>query len=323
MLRLLTVLECAVLATGFAFPKLSDFPLTKVKIEPPADFIIPEPKPLTLTRPENLGDVLKSSVGLGLRLGTGAFVLGWQVDTLSAPEDDKYALSLGGLRVRDSSSVLDSAPRPKKNLILYEYESCPYCKKVREAINVLDLSVEMRPCPGAKEGKFSDELFEKTGRRTVPYLIDPNANTEMFESGDIINYLADNYGPADFDRKAFWPITFDPFSVPTSGMTALVRGFPAASRATNARPENESVKPLELWGYECSPFVRPVREKLSELALPHVFVSCSRGSANRNKLMERTGRFQVPYLVDPNTGLEFFESPEIVDYLEAVYTQSE
>ena len=31
-------------------------------------------------------------------------------------------------------------------------------------------------------------------------------------------------------------------------------------------------------------------------------------------------QFQVPFLVDPNTGVELFESPEILDYLEEVYT---
>lgn len=40
-------------------------------------------------------------------------------------------------------------------------------------------------------------------------------------------------------------------------------------------------------------------------------------------MVERTGRFQVPYLVDNNTGIEMFEGPEIVQYLEAVYTVKE
>jgi hypothetical protein len=34
--------------------------------------------------------------------------------------------------------------------------------------------------------------------------------------------------------------------------------------------------------------------------------------------MKCTGRFQVPFLVDPNTGVEMFEGPEIIDYLEQV-----
>ena len=35
----------------------------------------------------------------------------------------------------------------------------------------------------------------------------------------------------------------------------------------------------------------------------------------------KTGvQFQVPYLVDPNTGVALFESLEIIEYLDAVYT---
>ena len=77
---------------------------------------------------------------------------------------------------------------------------------------------------------------------------------------------------------------------------------------------------LELWGYESSPFVRPVKEKSSSLGLPHRIVSCSRGSRNRDIMVEKTGRFQVPYLVDANTGREMYEGAEIVKCLEAVYT---
>lgn len=93
------------------------------KVQAPANFQVPEPKPLTLTRPSDVPSVLRSSAGLALRLGTGAFVLGWKIDTLFAPEDGKYALQLGPFRIRDSSSVLSDAPRPKKPLILYEYDA--------------------------------------------------------------------------------------------------------------------------------------------------------------------------------------------------------
>jgi glutathione S-transferase len=171
-------------------------------------------------------------------------------------------------------------------------------------------------------GQFSKELYERTGRQTVPFLIDPNTGEELFESGDQIEYLLTTYGPPadEFDRKALWPIAWEGFSVYTSALVAILRDLPGGKRQFNARPDNEQMKPLELWGYECSPFVRPVREKLGSLCLPHVMVSCSRGSANRDRMVEKTGRFQVPYLVDPNTGIEMYESPEIVDYLEAVYT---
>jgi hypothetical protein len=40
--------------------------------------------------------------------------------------------------------------------------------------------------------------------------------------------------------------------------------------------------------------------------------------------VERTGRFQVPFLVNLNTpGVDMFEGPAIVEYLEAIYTASE
>lgn len=112
---------------------LDDFisaPSKRPKVTVPDDFQTPEPQPLTLTRPSDLPSVLKSSLALALRLGTGAFVLGWKIDTLLAPDDDgKYALSLGPFRIRDSSSVLATAPRPEKPLILYEYDASPYCKR--------------------------------------------------------------------------------------------------------------------------------------------------------------------------------------------------
>ena len=40
-------------------------------------------------------------------------------------------------------------------------------------------------------------------------------------------------------------------------------------------------------------------------------------------MVERTGRFQVLFLVDTNTGVEMFESAEIVEYLEDVYIVKE
>jgi len=145
----------------------------------------------------------------------------------------------------------------------------------------------------------------------------------MFESNDIIEYLLAMYGPpADtYDRKALWPITWETFSVTTAGLAAVIRGMPGSKLAPNVRPRNEKVKPLTLYGYESSPFVRPVLETLCSLCLPHTMVSSSRGSVHRDDLVARTGpAFQVPYLIDPNTGVELCESTAIVKYLKEVYT---
>lgn len=303
------------------------------KVEIPPDFVAPTPKPLALADNTDVVKLLKSSLAFGVRLATGVFVLGWKIDSFFYDREEnanKYSLKIGPFSIRDSSSVLADAPRPAKNLILYEYDASPYCKRVRETMNLLDLTYEIRPCPGAREGKFSQEMLERTGRQTVPFLTDPNTGAEMFESGDIIQYLLDNYGPPkdSYDVKALWPITFEGFSIFTSGLAAVLSGMPGARRQANARSDNEDMLPLEVWGYECSPFCRPVFEKLCSLNLPHVVVSCSRGSVNRDRLLEKIsangedqgGQFQVPFLVDPNTGLELFESTAIIDYLDKAYT---
>lgn len=56
-----------------------------------------------------------------------------------------------------------------------------------------------------------------------------------------------------------------------------------------------------------------------ELEIPYLLHTTPRGSPTRAALKERIGRFQVPYLIDDNTGIAMFESAEIVDYLDAVY----
>ena len=187
---------------------------------------------------------------------------------------------------------------------------------------LLDLEVEYRPVPGARGGAFAKELFAG-GKTMVPYMVDENADVAMYESDDICQYLRETYGPAQdaYDPKALWPLTFGPFQLITSTLAAIVRGLPGGQRRPDARTGNEERKPLELWGYEASPFVKPVRESLCELTLPHVVVPCSRGSPNRDRMVKETGRFQVPYLKDPNTGVALFESAEIVKYLDEVYTK--
>ncbi len=279
------------------------------RAEMPPGFIPPEPRPLTITESTDLGGFVTASAGLALRLATGAFVLGWKVDTIFAPEDGKYALKLGPFRIRDSSSVLDGAGPPEV-IVLYDSESSPRCKRVREMMNLLDITYECRPC----FGPYMDDL--------LPCIMDPNFDKTIHGDVNIIEHLLKEYGPptSSYDSKALWPITFKEFSLTTSQMAIMLRDSSAAIQQSNSRQDNGSMKPLELWAYECSPFVRPVKEKLSALGLPHTVVSCSRGSKNRDRMIDKVGRFQVPYLVDANTGVDMFEGAEIVKYLEAVYT---
>lgn len=287
---------------------------------PPLGFKPPEPRPLTVTG--DWGTVVSAALALALRLGCGTTVVGWRPElTLAPPQAGEYALQLlGPLFLKDSSAVLrGECPRPEGQLVLYEFDSSPFCRKVRDACAHLDLTVLLLPCPGALEGAgFSDEHFAKTGRRTVPYLIDEGAGTAMFESEVIVNYLFRKYGPPG----AVVPVALQgTVALVSAGAAAIARLMPAAKLQVDARLDNPSRQPLTLYGYEASPFVRPVREKLCSLGLPHVMVNTARGSAQRAVLAARTGvQFQVPYLVDPNTGVELFESIEIRKYLDKVYT---
>jgi glutathione S-transferase len=40
---------------------------------------------------------------------------------------------------------------------------------------------------------------------------------------------------------------------------------------------------------------------------------------NRLRLLEQTGKVQVPYLIDPNIDIEMFESSDIMIYLNQTY----
>jgi glutathione S-transferase len=57
----------------------------------------------------------------------------------------------------------------------------------------LDLDVLFYPTP--RDGPhFRPEAIEKGGKSQFPYMVDPNTGTSMYESDEIIQYLADTYG---------------------------------------------------------------------------------------------------------------------------------
>ena len=82
-----------------------------------------------------------------------------------------------------------------EGLSLYQYDSCPYCARVRSVLDRLGLEVELRDT--LMEPEYSRELIEATGRRTVPVLRIETSEGEvswMPESADIIRYLQDRFG---------------------------------------------------------------------------------------------------------------------------------
>ena len=200
--------------------------------------------------------------------------------------------------------------RPVEPLSLYEFEACPFCRKVREALSILDLDAVVYPCP--KGGpRFREEVRRRGGKALFPYLVDPNTGRAMYESDDIVRYLFATYG----DGSVPWSLSLGPLTLATSGLASAWR-FGRGERYRRARaPE----KPLELWSFEASPFCRIVREELCTLELPYVLHNVAKGSAKRDAFAARSGKMMVPYLVDPNTGTAMFESADIVRYLDATY----
>ncbi|RZC84064.1 hypothetical protein C5167_046853 [Papaver somniferum] len=277
-------------------------------IKPPPNFKPPKPTRFAI-RPDRILDVLTASLGLIFRLGTGIFVSGYSASFVSRNEipPGDYAFEIGGVTMKETSKL---GPRPEKPIEIYEFEGCPFCKKVREIVSVLDLDVLYYPCP-MNGPNFRPKVAQMGGKKQFPYMVDPNTGVAMYESDSIIKYLAEKYGDGTV-----------PLSLSLGLLTTLTEGFAMIGRmgkGSSYTPSKLPPKPLELWAYEPSPFCKVVREVLVELEIPHILHSCARGSPKRQILFKKAGHFQVPYLEDPNTGVEMFESAEIVDYLRATY----
>jgi len=202
------------------------------------------------------------------------------------------------------------ATMPGLRLELYEYEACPFCRKVREVLSELDLEYVSRP---AARGSFRRAaVMERGGRMMVPYLVDPNTGTELYESEDIIDYLHRTYGRGRSSLSG----ALSPLNTVTAAAASMIR--PYGRRVTQARSA-ELPELIELYNFEASPYCRKVREALSELDIAYVVHNVAKRSRRRPELIARGGRMMVPYLIDPNTGTELYESDDIVAYLQATW----
>lgn len=108
-------------------------------------------------------------------------------------------------------------------------------------------------------------------------------------------------------------------NIPTSMLSTLFRG----TTGINSKPAAEKpVQLLQLYDIENCPYCRLVREALTELDLDAEIYPCPKnGERYRPEVVERGGKAQFPYLVDPNTGVEMYESLDIVEYLFETYAQ--
>ncbi|MAR93021.1 MAG: glutathione S-transferase N-terminal domain-containing protein [Pseudomonadota bacterium] len=238
------------------------------------------------------------------------------------------ASSLRGWR---GSSASRSVQLPHQLLELYDREGCAHCRFAREALTELNLDARIIPVPLGGT-RFRQELMQLSGSDQVPFLVDPNTGEKLAGSDAIVDYLFRHYG----HREP--PVSLQPTRrhLIASKLATVVRG----SRGLEARPSKPVARDMTLYSFESSPYSRLVRERLCELEIPYRLVNIGKqqradiGPANfrlhlgkykplpntkRASFMEQHGNVQVPYLVDPNTGVDLFESQDILQYLSRHY----
>ncbi|MDR3546704.1 MAG: glutathione S-transferase N-terminal domain-containing protein [Candidatus Pacebacteria bacterium] len=83
---------------------------------------------------------------------------------------------------------------PTPSLTLYVKTGCPYCAKVFSAGEELGITFDQK---NIADDSVAQELIERGGKRQVPYLIDNENGTEMYESDDIVAYLHQRFGKGE------------------------------------------------------------------------------------------------------------------------------
>ena len=81
-----------------------------------------------------------------------------------------------------------------RNLVMYQFLTCPFCIKTRRAIRRLALNIETRDA--LQHAPSRQQLLEGGGQIKVPCLriTDPEGRHEwMYESSDIIRYLRNRF----------------------------------------------------------------------------------------------------------------------------------
>jgi hypothetical protein len=186
------------------------------------------------------------------------------------------------------------------------------------------------PCP--EGGKSIKKLAEEAGTAELPRLVDPNTGQNIVGREAIIQYLFKEY------RGKEIPPHF--LNKPLNNLSSKLASALRLNAGKTYLPAKPAKHPLTLYSFESSPFSRPVRERLCELELPYLLVNLGKQqlsdmgpakfrftlkpykpleNTKREAFFKKHGNVQVPFLTDPNTGEELFESTEIVKYLDKHY----
>lgn len=270
----------------------------------------------------------------------------------------------GLLRTGRGTSVVPAASaskKPQKKLVLYSYEGNQFCRLVREVLTELDISYELRSA--GKGSPRREELAGLTGGSTqCPYLgaydlysvqrlfhltshppfnlVDPNTNTSLAESADIIRYLYNTYAswipPSEILQWLSQSIMTA--AKPIFKLTAPIQAGSSGEDAFKYNQELESAKAeikreisaasVVVYTYELSPFSFEVKALLDSLKVEYKEVSLGKewlpgliapnGAIKRAALLDMTGQSSLPHIFiggKPIGGL-FSGDPGLVPLLE-------
>jgi glutaredoxin len=98
--------------------------------------------------------------------------------------------------IRRDAVAQQEVNQQSRNLVLYQFKTCPFCIRVRREINRLSLPIELRDAQ--KNPQRREELLQGGGQIKVPCLqiTDEQGRVQwMYESADIIQYLHKRFAP--------------------------------------------------------------------------------------------------------------------------------
>lgn len=98
-------------------------------------------------------------------------------------------------RVQRSAAEQRAADQAAAQLVLYHFNTCPYCLRVRRAAHGLNVPIALRDIHG--DGDAYRALMAGGGRQTVPclHIDDGEQDSWLYESADIIRYLKRRFLP--------------------------------------------------------------------------------------------------------------------------------
>lgn len=219
---------------------------------------------------------------------------------------------------RRGARVETTAVAPAQPLVLYEYNGCPFCQRVRAVISELDLDVRIYPCPRvtvkayaqAGDSRYRPEVKAKSGQLMFPYLEDPNTGIGISDSAAIIAYLLDTYGGGAPARSFS--------SLPISKL--MLRSLRLSLYFGVLRvPSRLPAEPLVFYGAQGHPGAIVVFDALSCLEVPYLWKACANGSRKAAERASLVGEGAALCLHDPNTGFVSGRPSAIVRYLFTTY----